>query len=114
MTNNQAIFANGDQVNDSVGYPIVFILYMAIQQSLECKTCLYVLLLEAINQFKADFIYIIESKLKEHFKQSEKQTISFSCLESLFFGVFEGYIHYFNFKNGSYKCFFMGLMHICN
>ncbi|RIB15189.1 hypothetical protein C2G38_2193006 [Gigaspora rosea] len=81
MTNNQAIFANDDQVNVSVGYPIVFIPYMAIQQ---------------------------RSKLKEHFKQSGKQTISFPCLKSLFFRVFEGYIHYFNFRNGSYKCFFHG------
>ncbi|RIB30085.1 hypothetical protein C2G38_2153708 [Gigaspora rosea] len=39
MTNNQAISANDDQVNVSVGYPIVFIPYMAIQQSFECKTC---------------------------------------------------------------------------
>ncbi|CAG8774442.1 24061_t:CDS:1 [Gigaspora margarita] len=122
MTNNQAISANGDQVNDSVGYPIVFIPYTAIQQSLECKTCkviyktrkeltchqnaiqkynircegLYILPLEAINQFKADLIYIIGSKLKEHFKQSGKQTISFLCLESLFFGVFECLIHICN------------------
>ncbi|CAG8834439.1 8214_t:CDS:2, partial [Gigaspora margarita] len=109
MTNNQAISANDDQVNVSVVYPIVFISYTAIQQSFEYKTCkviykkrkgltrhqnavrkynihregLYVLPLETINQFKSDLIYIIGNKLKEHFKQSGKQTISFSCLESL-------------------------------
>ncbi|CAG8687464.1 3401_t:CDS:2, partial [Gigaspora margarita] len=106
------ISANDDQVNVSVVYPIVFIPYTAIQQSFECKTCkviyktrkgltryqnairkynirregLYVLPLKAINLFKSDLIHIIGSKLKEHFKQSEKQTILFSCLESLFFG----------------------------
>ncbi|RIB07707.1 hypothetical protein C2G38_2213621 [Gigaspora rosea] len=69
---------------------------------------LYTLPLEAIKQFKTYLIYIIRSKLKEHFKQSGKQTLSFPCLESLFFGVFEGYIHYFNCKNCSYKCFFQG------
>ncbi|CAG8600897.1 6083_t:CDS:1 [Cetraspora pellucida] len=69
---------------------------------------LYVLPLEAVNQFKSDLIYIIRTKLKEHFKQSGKQTLSFPCLESLFFGVFEGYIHHFNYTNGSYKCFFQG------
>ena len=69
---------------------------------------LYALPLEAVNQFKSYLIYIIRSKLKEHFKQSGKQTLSFPYLESLFFGVFEGYIHYFNYKNGSYRCFFQG------
>ncbi|CAG8775063.1 15990_t:CDS:1, partial [Racocetra persica] len=43
----------------------------------------------AITQFKADLIHIIRSKLKDHFKQLGKQTISFPCLESLFFSVFE-------------------------
>ena len=37
-----------------------------------------------------------------------KQTISLPCLESLFFGVFEGYIHHYNYQTGSYKCFFQG------
>ncbi|CAG8835425.1 6284_t:CDS:1, partial [Gigaspora margarita] len=69
---------------------------------------LYVLPLEAVNQFKNDLIYIIGSKLKGHFTQSRKQTLSFSCLESLFFEVFKGYIHYFNRKNKSYKCLFHG------
>jgi hypothetical protein len=35
-----------------------------------------------------------------------RQTISLPCLESLFFGVFEGYIYYYNYQTGSYKCFF--------
>jgi hypothetical protein len=69
---------------------------------------LYILPSEAINQFKADLVHIIGSKLKEHFKQSGKQNLSFPCLESLFFGVFEGYIHHFNYKNGGYKCIFQG------
>ncbi|CAG8856576.1 35970_t:CDS:1, partial [Gigaspora margarita] len=43
---------------------------------------LYMLPLEAVNQFKSDLIYIIRSKLKEHFKQLGKQTLSFPCLES--------------------------------
>lgn len=68
---------------------------------------LYVLPSEAIGQFKKDLLYIIGSKLKEHFTHSGRQTLSFPCLESLFFGVFEGHIHYFN-KNGSYQCFFHG------
>ena len=29
-------------------------------------------------------------------------------MESLFFSVFEGYIHYFNSRKRSYKCFFQG------
>ncbi|RHZ66456.1 hypothetical protein Glove_307g41 [Diversispora epigaea] len=69
---------------------------------------LYILPLEAINQFKADLVYVIGTRLKEHFKHSGKQSFNFPCLESLFFGVFKGYIHYFNRKNGSYKCFFQG------
>ncbi|CAG8793331.1 31552_t:CDS:1, partial [Racocetra persica] len=60
----------------------------------------------AITQFKADLIHIIGSKLKDYFKQLSKQTISFPYLESLFFSVFEGYIHYFNSRKRSYKCFF--------
>ncbi|CAG8821881.1 42138_t:CDS:2, partial [Gigaspora margarita] len=105
-----------------------------VQQHFECKICstsyktkkgltcyqntvqkynirreeLYTLPLEAITQFKADLIHIIRNKLKAHFKQLGKQTISFPCLESLFFGVFEDHIHYFNSRNGSYKCFFQG------
>jgi hypothetical protein len=105
-----------------------------LQQYFECKVCrvlyktkrglachqnivqkynirhegLYTLPSEAIDQFKADLVHIIGSKLKGHFKQSGKQTLSFPCLEGLFFGVFEGHIHYFNYKNGSYKCFFQG------
>ncbi|CAG8830980.1 37515_t:CDS:1 [Gigaspora margarita] len=110
--------------NDSLSTSIM-------QQHFECKTCstiydkkdltyhqnaiqkynirhngLYTLLLEAITWFKADLVHIIGSKLKVHFKQSGKQTISFPCLESLFFSIFEGYIHYFNSRKGSYKCFF--------
>ncbi|CAG8797009.1 2006_t:CDS:1, partial [Racocetra persica] len=50
---------------------------------------LYMLPLEAINQFKSTLIYIIRNKLKKYFKQSGKQTLSFPCLESLFFGIFE-------------------------
>ncbi|RGB29582.1 hypothetical protein C1646_766424 [Rhizophagus diaphanus] len=61
---------------------------------------------KAINEFKAQLVHIIQGKLKGHFSQSGKQTISLPCLESLFFGVFEGYIHYYNYQTGSYKCFF--------
>ncbi|CAG8555593.1 349_t:CDS:10 [Diversispora eburnea] len=46
------------------------------------------------------------SKLKEHFSQSDKQTISFPCLESLFFEVFKGHIHHYNYRSGNYKCLF--------
>ncbi|CAG8690246.1 1270_t:CDS:1, partial [Scutellospora calospora] len=46
---------------------------------------LYMLPLEAVNQFKKDLIYIISSKLKAHFTQLGRQTLSFPCLESLFF-----------------------------
>jgi len=69
---------------------------------------LYLLPSEAINEFKAQLVHVIQGKLKGHFSQSGKQTISLPCLESLFFGVFEGYIHYYNYQNGSYKCFFQG------
>ncbi|CAG8838281.1 14474_t:CDS:2, partial [Gigaspora margarita] len=65
---------------------------------------LYMLPSQAIKQFKADLVYIIGSK--EHYSWLGKQTITFSCLESLFFGVFKGHIHYFNHRNHSYKCFF--------
>ncbi|CAB5391676.1 unnamed protein product [Rhizophagus irregularis] len=58
----------------------------------ECKIC------------KTSF----KSKLKRHFSQSGKQTISLPCLESLFFGVFEGYIHYYSVRTGSYKYYFQG------
>ncbi|RIB16245.1 hypothetical protein C2G38_2091399 [Gigaspora rosea] len=88
-----------------------------VQQHFECLTHhqnavqkynihrngLYTLPLEAITRFKADLVHIIGSKLKVHFKQSGKQTISFPCLESLFFSIFEGHIHYFNSRKGSYK-----------
>src|SRR3954465_14275564 len=120
-------------LDDSAISPLPFMPINTLQQCFECKICkvsyktkrgltrhqnivqkynirregLYALPLEAINQFKADLIHIIGSKLKEHFKQSGKQTLSFPCLESLFFGVFKGYIHYFKYKNGGlYKCFF--------
>jgi hypothetical protein len=69
---------------------------------------LYILPLEAINEFKAQLVHVIQGKLRGHFSQSGKQTISLPCLESLFFGVFEGYIHYYNYQTGSYKCFFQG------
>jgi hypothetical protein len=69
---------------------------------------LYTLPLEAINEFKAQLVHVIQGKLKDHFSQSGRQTISLPCLESLFFGVFEGYIHYYNYRTGSYKCFFQG------
>ncbi|RIA91452.1 hypothetical protein C1645_812778 [Glomus cerebriforme] len=69
---------------------------------------LYVLPSEAITEFKGQLVHVIQSKLKDHFSQSGRQTISFPCLESLFFGVFEGYIHHYNFRSGSYKCFFQG------
>ena len=29
-------------------------------------------------------------------------------MESLFFGVFKDHIHYYNYRSGSYKCFFQG------
>lgn len=121
-------------LDDSAISPLPLTPISISQQCFECKVCrvsyktkrgltrhqnivqkynirregLYTLPSEAINQFKADLVHVIGSKLKEHFKQSGKQTFSFPCLESLFFGVFEGYIHYFNYKNGSYKCFFQG------
>ncbi|CAG8856586.1 28843_t:CDS:1, partial [Gigaspora margarita] len=69
---------------------------------------LYTLPLEAITRFKADLVHIIGSKLKVYFKQLGKQNILFPCLESLFFSIFEGHIHYFNSRKGSYKCFFQG------
>jgi len=69
---------------------------------------LYMLPMEAINEFKAQLVHVIQGKLKDHFSQSGKQTISLPCLESLFFGVFGGYIHYYNYQTGSYKCFFQG------
>jgi hypothetical protein len=69
---------------------------------------LYLLPSEAINEFKAQLIHIIQDKLKGHFSQLGKQTISLPYLESLFFKVFEGYIHYYNYQTGSYKCFFQG------
>ncbi|POG80665.1 uncharacterized protein OCT59_016370 [Rhizophagus irregularis] len=61
---------------------------------------LYTLPLEAINEFKAQLIHVIQGKLKDHFSKSGRQTISLPCLESLFFGVFEGYIHYYNYQTG--------------
>lgn len=69
---------------------------------------LYILPSEAISEFKAQLVHVIQGKLKGHFSQSGKQTISLPCLESLFFGVFEGYIHHYNYQTGSYKCFFQG------
>lgn len=69
---------------------------------------LYELPSEAIKEFKAQLVHVIQGKLKGHFSQSGKQTISLPCLESLFFGVFEGYIHYYSYRTGSYKCYFQG------
>ncbi|UZO24029.1 uncharacterized protein OCT59_016356 [Rhizophagus irregularis] len=62
------------------------------------REVLYELPLEAIKEFKAQLVHIIQGKLKRHFSQSGKQTISLPCLESLFFGVFEGYIHYYSVR----------------
>ena len=69
---------------------------------------LYTLPLEAITDFKAYLVHTIQNKLKGHFSGSGRQNISFPCLESLFFGVFEDHIHYYNYRSGSYKCFFQG------
>ena len=41
---------------------------------------------------------LFKGKLKGHFSQSGKQTISLPCLKSLFFGVFEGYVHHYNYQ----------------
>ncbi|CAG8837455.1 32224_t:CDS:1, partial [Racocetra persica] len=46
-----------------------------------CREGLYVLPPEAIGQFKKDLLYIIGSRLKEHFTQSGRQSFSFLCLE---------------------------------
>ncbi|RIB30074.1 hypothetical protein C2G38_688346 [Gigaspora rosea] len=123
--------------NDSwsaFGVPIVLISNYALKQEFKCEICgityktkrgfnrhqsivrkynilregLCVLPFEAVNQFKKDLTYIIGSKLKAHYSQSGRQAFSFPCLESLFFEVFKGYIHYFSQKNNSYKCFFHG------
>ncbi|RIB00469.1 hypothetical protein C2G38_2129868 [Gigaspora rosea] len=114
--------------------PIVLIPHIALQQGFKCEICemiyktkrgltchqrivqkynirrkgLYTLPLQAVKQFKADLVHIIGSKLKEHYSWSGKQTITFPCLESLFFGAFKGHIHYYNRRNHSYKCFFHG------
>ncbi|RIB30281.1 hypothetical protein C2G38_2054180 [Gigaspora rosea] len=103
--------------------PIVFIPHITLQQGFKreiiyktkrglmyhqrivqkyniCHKGLYMLPLQAVKQFKA---HIIESKLKENYSWSGKQTITFSCLESLFFGAFKGHIHYYNHRNHSYK-----------
>jgi hypothetical protein len=69
---------------------------------------LYALPSEAITEFKTYLVHVIQSKLKGQFSNSGKQSISFPCLESLFFGVFEGYIHYYNYHSGNYKCLFRG------
>ncbi|RHZ71776.1 hypothetical protein Glove_253g28 [Diversispora epigaea] len=69
---------------------------------------LYTLPSEAITNFKTYLVYIIQSKLKGHFSQSGRQTISFPCLESLFFEVFKGHIHHYNYRSGNYKCLFQG------
>ncbi|GBB93933.1 hypothetical protein RclHR1_22590002 [Rhizophagus clarus] len=74
----------------------------------ERREDLYTLPSEAITEFKAHLVHVIQNKLKGHFSKSGRQTISFPCLESLFFGVFEGYIHHYNYRSGSYKCFFQG------
>ncbi len=47
----------------------------------------------------AQLVHVIQGKLKGHFSQSGKQSISLPCLESLFFGVFEGHIHHFNYQS---------------
>ncbi|CAG8558513.1 11550_t:CDS:2, partial [Diversispora eburnea] len=48
----------------------------------------------------------VSYRTKEHFSQSGKQTISFPCLESLFFEVFREHIHHhYNHRSGSYKFF---------
>src|ERR1044072_36600 len=67
---------------------------------------LYTLPLEAITDFKAYLVHTIQNKLNGHFSGSGRQNISFPCLESLFFGVFKDHIHYYNYRSGSYKCFF--------
>lgn len=136
VNNNNALQYHNylEDSEDSAISPLSSTSTSTLQQCFECKVCrvsyktkrglsrhqnivqkynirregLYTLPSEAINQFKADLVHVIGSKLKEHFKHSGKQTFSFPCLESLFFGVFEGHIHYFNYKNGSYKCFFQG------
>jgi hypothetical protein len=77
-----------------------------VQKYNERREDLYTLPSEAITEFKEQLVHVIQNKLKGHFSKSGRQTISFPCLESLFFGVFEGYIHHYNYRSGSYKCFF--------
>jgi hypothetical protein len=69
---------------------------------------LYILPFEAITEFKGQLVNVIQNKLKGHFSKLGRQSISFLCLESLFFGIFEGYIHHYNYRSGSYKCLFQG------
>ncbi|CAG8819036.1 20103_t:CDS:2, partial [Gigaspora margarita] len=99
--------------------PIVLIPYITLQQGFKYEICemvyktkeynirrkgLYTLPLQAVKQFKADLVHIIESKLKEHYSWSGKQTITFPWLESLFFDAYSQLASLF--KNQNWGCKF--------
>jgi hypothetical protein len=63
---------------------------------------------EATAEIKTAIVYEIKNKLKQHAKHTGSYRVKVKCTESEFFWVFNGHIHQYNQKSGSYKCIFRG------
>jgi len=62
----------------------------------------------AISEIKAEIVYEIKSKLKQHARHTGSYRVKVNCTESEIFWIFNGHIHQYNPKLGSYKCIFRG------
>jgi len=72
------------------------------------KPGVYLLPPEAIAEIKMAIVYEIKNKLKQHAKHTGFCRVKVNCTESEFFWIFNGNIHQYNPKSGSYKCIFRG------
>ncbi|CAG8554699.1 41267_t:CDS:1 [Gigaspora margarita] len=61
-----------------------------------------------VAEFKVTLIGLIHQKLSLNFKSMGKQTLIVPCLESLFYLIFSGHIHYYSKRTSKYKCIFHG------
>ncbi|CAG8852767.1 3205_t:CDS:1, partial [Gigaspora margarita] len=59
---------------------------------------------KVLKKFKQTMVFLIYQKLSNNFKYMGHQSFYASCSKSLFFGVFQGHIHYS--KANVYKCIF--------
>lgn len=72
------------------------------------KPGIYWLPPEATAEKKKEIVYEIKNKLRQHAKHTGSFRVRVNCTESEFFWIFNGNIHQYNPKTGSYKCIFRG------